>query len=260
MSTTELKLIALVLMLLDHVGLFIPDAPFFLRMIGRLSAPLFLFCAAEGFRHTTSRRRYLLRLYLCSIGMAALDFALNTAYPSTRVPLTNNIFVTILLGCLLTALIEQLGDDPKRAALSIAAFVLMQFVGDHLCRAAEGLVPHGAGYAAALLPNLHNCEGGLFFALLTVMFSLFGTQKHTLTLGFCAMSGYALCAAWSFAASFNGSPPAYLFGEGCQWMMIGALPLLLLYNGERGRNPKLLFYLFYPLHCAALFLIAQHLS
>lgn len=33
-----------------------------------------------------------------------------------------------------------------------------------------------------------------------------------------------------------------------QWMMIFALPLLLLYNGKRGNYPKKLFYIYYPLH------------
>lgn len=38
-----------------------------------------------------------------------------------------------------------------------------------------------------------------------------------------------------------------------QWMMIFVLPLLLLYNGERGNYPKKLFYIYYPLH---LFILA----
>ncbi len=40
-------------------------------------------------------------------------------------------------------------------------------------------------------------------------------------------------------------------------MMIGALPLMLLHNGARGRGLKWLFYLFYPAHIAALFLIGN---
>ncbi|MGD9474073.1 MAG: TraX family protein [Eubacteriaceae bacterium] len=42
-----------------------------------------------------------------------------------------------------------------------------------------------------------------------------------------------------------------------QWMMIVALPLMLLYNGEKGRGLKYLFYLFYPLHITILFLIGN---
>ena len=45
MTTTTLKLIALALMLIDHIGEFIPGTPLFLRILGRASAPVFLFCS-----------------------------------------------------------------------------------------------------------------------------------------------------------------------------------------------------------------------
>ncbi len=41
-----------------------------------------------------------------------------------------------------------------------------------------------------------------------------------------------------------------------QWMMIAALPFIILYNGERGRySLKYLFYAFYPLHIWILYFI-----
>ena len=44
MSTTMLKWVALVLMLLDHLGEFFPQSvPLWFRWLGRMSAPLFLF-------------------------------------------------------------------------------------------------------------------------------------------------------------------------------------------------------------------------
>ena len=33
-----------------------------------------------------------------------------------------------------------------------------------------------------------------------------------------------------------------------QWMMIGALPVIWMYNGTKGRSGKWFFYLFYPVH------------
>jgi hypothetical protein len=46
-----------------------------------------------------------------------------------------------------------------------------------------------------------------------------------------------------------------LFMKDYQWMMIASLPLMLLYNGQKGRGLKYLFYVFYPVHIVALFLI-----
>ena len=65
LTSTGLKTIALVLMVLDHIHYFfgftgwIPD---WFSMLGRLSAPLFLFCVVEGFTHTRSRKKYLLQV------------------------------------------------------------------------------------------------------------------------------------------------------------------------------------------------------
>ena len=63
MSSTALKLLALGLMLIDHIYEFLPGMPVILTILGRISAPLFFFCTAWGFHHTRSRETYLLRLY-----------------------------------------------------------------------------------------------------------------------------------------------------------------------------------------------------
>ena len=42
-----------------------------------------------------------------------------------------------------------------------------------------------------------------------------------------------------------------------QWMMVFALPLMLLYNGKQGLKMKYFFYLYYPLHVYALVIAAR---
>ena len=43
---------------------------------------------------------------------------------------------------------------------------------------------------------------------------------------------------------------------GIQWYGLATLPLLALYNGKRGRiRLKYLFYIYYPAHLAALYLL-----
>ncbi len=77
LSGTALKLIALVLMTLDHIHYilgFTGKIPEWFSMAGRLAAPLFLFCLAEGFAHTHNRKSYFLKIYLISIGMNGLLF------------------------------------------------------------------------------------------------------------------------------------------------------------------------------------------
>ncbi|RRH22683.1 conjugal transfer protein TraX, partial [Clostridioides difficile] len=44
-----------------------------------------------------------------------------------------------------------------------------------------------------------------------------------------------------------------------QWMMIASLPLMLLYNGEKGKSMKYLFYLYYPIHVYILYILGIYL-
>ena len=77
LTTAQLKWIALVLMVLDHIHYFFEftgAVPLLFSQLGRLSAGLFLFCLIEGFIHTHDRRRYFLRIYLVSVGMGAVQF------------------------------------------------------------------------------------------------------------------------------------------------------------------------------------------
>lgn len=64
-------------MVLDHIHYFFEFTgciPTVFSMLGRLSAPLFLFCTVEGFAHTHDRKRYFIRIWAIGTAMAALEF------------------------------------------------------------------------------------------------------------------------------------------------------------------------------------------
>lgn len=62
-----LKVIAAITMILDHIGLiFFPEVEVF-RIIGRLSLPLFAYCIAEGYKHTKSIKKYLIRVLIFAV-------------------------------------------------------------------------------------------------------------------------------------------------------------------------------------------------
>ena len=44
-----------------------------------------------------------------------------------------------------------------------------------------------------------------------------------------------------------------------QWMMVASLPFMLLYNREKGKSMKYLFYLYYPVHIYVLYILGVYL-
>lgn len=93
MTSFGLKILALIFMVIDHIGIFIPFAPIWFRYIGRLSAPIFIFTMVCGFSYTRNKKVYLIRMYLFGLGMAIMDYILNYFNKGDKV--TNNIFVKV---------------------------------------------------------------------------------------------------------------------------------------------------------------------
>ncbi|MBQ2668186.1 MAG: hypothetical protein IJF56_06130 [Clostridia bacterium] len=62
MSALMLKLIALITMIIDHVGVIFFPQYIWLRYIGRLSMPIYAFLLVQGYKHTRSFTRYVIRL------------------------------------------------------------------------------------------------------------------------------------------------------------------------------------------------------
>ena len=144
MTTFSLKLAAAVLMTLDHIGFYFPAAPVWLRWLGRGAYPLFLFCMVQGYAHTRSRKRYLLRLYLMSLFMTALGLFLDARFPTETGYGNHNIFPPLLLTGYLISAVEAYQRDRKRGGLLLGAAALVQVF--------YGLLPF-------LLPFTRNLSG-----------------------------------------------------------------------------------------------------
>jgi len=121
LTAFQLKLLAAASMLIDHIGyLLLPDL-LALRLIGRLSFPLFAFMAANSYRHTSSLYRYLLRLALFALAFQPL-YAL--CMSTDRL----NIFATLFLGLLAIHAYQWLRqrlDGLPGLAAGIAAVLLI---------------------------------------------------------------------------------------------------------------------------------------
>ena len=66
-TAAALHILAMALMLCDHMWAALFPAEEWLTCIGRAAFPVFAFLLAEGYRHTHDVRRYLLRLLLGAV-------------------------------------------------------------------------------------------------------------------------------------------------------------------------------------------------
>ncbi|MBQ3069032.1 MAG: conjugal transfer protein TraX, partial [Clostridia bacterium] len=90
LSGNQLKLVAMLTMLTDHIGMILfPRLPVF-RIIGRLAMPLFAYMIAEGCRYTRRRSRYFL-------SVAGLGVLCQLAFSISAGSLYQNILLTFSL-------------------------------------------------------------------------------------------------------------------------------------------------------------------
>lgn len=98
MNSNKLKAIAIITMLIDHVGYVLFPDLLILRVIGRLSFPIFTFLIAEGYYHTKDINKYMLRLGVFAlISEIPFDLAFHGSPWYTN---SQNIFFTLFLGLL----------------------------------------------------------------------------------------------------------------------------------------------------------------
>ncbi len=110
----QLKLIALISMTFDHVGLqLFPDILIF-RIIGRLALPIYAYMIAEGCRYTRNRKKYLLRMAsLAALCQVVYFFAMGSLYQC--------ILVTFSLSIGLIYAFDNLQEHPGNASWLLAA-------------------------------------------------------------------------------------------------------------------------------------------
>ena len=265
---TQLKTIALVLMVLDHIHYFFEFTgciPTVFSMLGRLSAPLFLFCTVEGFAHTHDRRRYFIRIWAIGAAMAALEFFMIYAkafrrgdgfYPQ------NAIFQDLVLLCIVWQGIDWLREKKFAKGIGAIAAVLcwpyvvvvflLLFPGVQEMPIASTIV---AFVITSPLPMWTTItDGGWSFLLGGVLlYALRGHRRVQLT-------------AWAVLIFLCDFVPTFgmlcrqadfvwtqMFTDYYEWFGVAAVLLMLLYNGQRGSGHKRLFYWFYPAHVYLLY-------
>ena len=265
---TQLKTIALALMVLDHIHYFFEFTgciPTVFNMLGRLSAPLFLFCTVEGFAHTHDRRRYFIRIWAIGTAMAALEFFMIYAKAFRRgdgfYPL-NAIFQDLMLLCIVWQGIDWLREKKwVRGVAAIAAVAGWPFVMVAFLSAFPQIqqMPWASTVVAFVITSplplwTSITDGGWSFLLGgALLYALRGRRKVQLTVWALVIFLCDFALTFGMACRQEGFVWTQMFTTYYEWFGVFAALLMLLYNGQRGSGHKQLFYWFYPAHVYLLY-------
>ena len=104
-NSFQLKLIAVITMIIDHVGLFFFPEHILFRIIGRISFPIFAFLIVEGFYHTRDIWKYMIRLGISAV-LSEIPFDLLTTGKVFDLR-HQNVFFTLLIGVVLMYVYEK---------------------------------------------------------------------------------------------------------------------------------------------------------
>ncbi len=288
MSSFALKILALVLMLIDHIAEFIPGMPIIFHWLGRLAAPLFLFCCVWSYDYTSNKKKYLLRIYIAGICMSVVQCIFS---------IDNNFFRTILQVLLIIWLIDSYRKKDKFKqkliiyiiwqCVSIGLNIYLMNLAAYWPQNLENIMLYSV---PSVFGNMFWCEGGWIYILLGVLLWLFKSDKKKLATAFICFDVIDLFLTTTPVINIVLSKMRnlndilaliadvidYLLGtvvrlhpseiggsmwfENYEWMMIFSLIPMLFYNRKKGRGWKYFFYIFYPTHIIILCLLQQWMT
>ncbi|WP_278683976.1 TraX family protein [Paraclostridium bifermentans] len=222
----QIKVVLLILMLLDHLWFAFPNVfPSYIHGITRVVSPMFAYFLVEGFFYTRSRTKYGLRLLGFAIFMEVGNYILNLMLASKHISVHNNIMSTLFIGFVIINLFEL---SKNKAGMKKVFFIILGIIVSIIVFLEAGIF-EGSN---TIIP----------FIIITYCFR--GNLKKQV-IGYLIMDLPLIIITLSVATNFD----VIMFNS--DFLFILVIPVILLYNGERGLNNKFskyMFYVFYPLH------------
>lgn len=270
-----LKVIALVTMLIDHIGAIFFPGEMLWRTIGRVAFPIFSWQLAEGFIHTSSRSKYALRLFLFGCVSQAPYMFLNPDI--SMAPLHINIMFQLFTGVLLLAAAEAGVKAFRRSREKAFPNIILSLFWLTVC------------CILVIVPDLLNAWNpdfrfsyGTYGQLMFLIFYFFRSSAAKTVLAYGALSLFhavEMAALWDINNNSSGIPAvkqliAFWINPGevgatALWSLqelptlstiyfqarsYAALPLIWIFENRPGKLKlnRWIGYWFYPVHMAIL--------
>ena len=224
LNRTQIKYIAIAAMLLDHMAVFLlPPEKYpaltslyvIMRTIGRMAGPVMFYFIAEGYRYTSSRLKYGLRL-LCFGILSQIPYSL--ARYGTVSGTNLNVMITLFMSFLMLVIADKMKDKVMKGIVVFTFMILTSF-----------------------------SDWGVLGPFMVWLFFIYREERKKQLISY-----ISLCLAQIVMSVLIIMSGAIAWYESI-WQIGMVLPIILIYiyNGEPGKNNiinKWAFYLFYPLH------------
>lgn len=233
MNANIIKLIAITAMTIDHITWMVfpgyprDFVPILLHVIGRITCPIMCYFIAEGYYYTRDVSKYTGRLFAFALVshfayvFASVDFVdWKSFIPGYYGSALNQTSVMWSLAWGLVMLRVVNSRKIQKNAVKIALVILSCLIS---------------------FPSDWSCIASLCILA-------FGTNRGKFKIQMLWMIFYAAIYATVYFFAIDK-----IYGL-IQMAVVFAIPVIRMYNGQRGKNPKLnsmmkwLFYAYYPLH------------
>ena len=282
LNTFYLKIIAVILMTLDHYALFfispgsgnIPVTSYYvLRAIGKMAFPIFAFCGVEAITNTKNKEKYLLRLFIFAYLLDVIGYIYGFIF---KIQIRDNLilgnaFKDILFGTSMIYFLDQKGYEKL---LALIPFILAWL----------SIVDTTTSFGTIVKTDWSSYSIMLFLLMylariisrkycnkkaseLEMDIEEYNSLYLNRTYKYLEMSAIFIVGAIYYLI-FRISGSAYLYPGKSSFIPVGtynvlAIVFIFFYNYKPGFNNKYVkwsFYIYYPLHLFVFALISSYVG
>ena len=262
-NANVLKIFAIIVMLVDHVGCYFvskitPNSYYIMRSIGRLAMPIFLYLIVQGFFYTSNLKKYIFRLFclatLTQVILIVLGIINSEIFPSyiCRENEYFGVLFSYTLSIILITMLEYKEPFKKISFLfnqliRIAIILLIIIIYINVDIEFDMRIPFMFVELYVIEKIFMDRENKIL-----ILKRSFDNKWKKILLKIIYISLIEI--SFVSALDFSSYHPGYKYA-----IVYTAIPLLL-YNGRKGRNNKIiksLFYAVFPLQHLILYLSAM---
>lgn len=220
MNRKNFKIILLIFMVLDHIGILVdPELAGWFHILSRFVAPGFAYLAVEGFRYTKDLKKYILRMYIAAGIMQLGNMGINLLLKSKDIYVFNNIFLTLALG--------------------LTALYCIEYIPSKIFK--------GLSVGAVIIASIFS-EGGFVILPFMIFTYVFREKRVYQVLSYLGIGIILLLMTFVGDTGMSFKDNLMINND---FLFVTIIPFIYLYDHKPYKSTKFgqyFFYAFYPLH------------